>query len=118
MLSTREVFESHLRLRSDGELEDDLARHYAEDVVLLSEDGPMIGHDALRTSAAKLRRQLPGGRFEFLRKCVHGEYAFLLWRGESANSMINNGADTFVIRDGRIVMQSIHYVIHDSGATR
>lgn len=113
MRSTRDVFEDHLQLRTDGNLSDDLARNYADDVVLLSEDGPMIGHDAIRTSATKLHRQLPGGKFEFLYKYVHGEYAFLLWRGKTDTTTINNGADTFVIRDGRIVMQSIHYVIHD-----
>ncbi|HEX7030246.1 MAG TPA: nuclear transport factor 2 family protein [Gammaproteobacteria bacterium] len=113
--STRDVFEDHLRLREGGRLEEDLERNYADDVLLLSEDGPMIGHDALRTSAAKLRHQLPGGRFEYLRKCVRDEYAFLLWRGESRESTIHDGADTFVIRDGRIVMQSIHYVIREKG---
>lgn len=41
--STREVLEDHLRLRREGDLEEDLARNYAEDVVLLCKHGVFKG---------------------------------------------------------------------------
>jgi hypothetical protein len=46
---TREVFDDYLRLR----LEDDLARNYAKDVVLLTVNSNACGHQAIRTSAGR-----------------------------------------------------------------
>lgn len=48
---TEEVFEDHLRLRIENRLEEDLARNYAEDVVLLTVNSNACGHDAIRMSA-------------------------------------------------------------------
>lgn len=110
--STREVFEDHLRRREAGQLLEDLEEDYAEDVVLLCEHDPKVGRDAIRESAERLLQQMPNGKYEYLAKHVYGEYAFLLWRGESDNAVLENGADSFVIRDGRIVMQSIYYTVH------
>lgn len=57
--SAAEVFEDHLRLRLDGELETDLRRNYAEDVVRLTVNSCFIGHDGMRRSAKRLAEQLP-----------------------------------------------------------
>jgi hypothetical protein len=107
--STRDVFEDHLRLRAEGELETDLQRNYAETVVLLTENSNAQGHDALRMSARRLADQLPNSRFEFLSKQVNGPYALLIWRAESDRFDVTGGADSFLIEDGKIQMQTIHY---------
>lgn len=109
--STREVFEDHLRCRAKGHLEEDLQRNYADDVVILCESGILRGHQGVRQSAAQLDQALPGQEYEYLTKHLDSEYAFLRWRGESAVCRIEHGADSFVIRNGRIVMQSIYYQI-------
>ena len=107
--SVRDVFEDHLRLRACGDLETDLERNYSNDVILLCETGPLIGRDALRWSARRLGLQLPGAEFEFPSKQVQGEYALLIWTAQSAKFEVDYGADSFVIRDGRIVAQTIFY---------
>jgi hypothetical protein len=107
--SAAEVFEDHLRLRSRGDLDTDLERNYAEDIVLLCEMGPLAGRDAVRASARRLGLQLPEARFAFSAKVVAGDYAFLVWSARSARFTVEHGADSFVIRDGRIVMQTIFY---------
>ncbi len=107
--SPEEVFEDHLRLRVAGKVEEDLRRNYAEDVVLLTINSNVRGHDAIRMSARRLRDQLPDGRFEFLSKQVNGPYALLIWQGQSSRFNAMEGADSFVIRDGKIQFQSIHY---------
>lgn len=114
MRSTREVLDDHLHRRASGRLREDLEKDYAENVVLLCEHEPLVGRDAVRESAERLRLQLPSGAFEYIATHVHGEYAFLRWRGESDDTVIENGADTFVIRDGRIVMQSIYYTVRET----
>ena len=116
MRTPEDVFEDHLRLRIEGRLEDDLSRNYADDVVLLTSNSEMEGHDAIRTSATRLGEQLPEARFKFLSKRVHGPYAFLVWEGRSSNFNAVSGADSFVIRDGKIVFQSIHYLLVDDEA--
>lgn len=111
--STREVLDDHLRRRAEGRVQEDLEEDYADDVVLLCEHAPLVGREAVRESARRLRLQLPEGNFQYLSTHVEGEYAFLRWRAEGKDNVLENGADSFVIRDGRIVMQSIYYTVHD-----
>lgn len=107
--TTRAVFEDHLRLRRDARLEEDLARNYSPGVVLLTEQSIIQGHDAIRRSADRLHLQLPDARFEWTARRVSGDYAFLVWRARSDRYRVECGADSFVIQEGRIVMQTIHY---------
>jgi hypothetical protein len=108
--STREVFESHLRLRQEGKLEDDLALNYAHDVVQLTgASGVRRGHDGVRAGAQELRELLPQARYTYVRREVEGEVAFLVWDAESDAGRVRGGCDTFLIRDGLIVVQTIQY---------
>lgn len=68
--SPEEVFEDHLRLRLEGNIEEDLRRNYSEDVVLLTVNSNAKGHDALRVSAARLSDQLPEAEFRVVAKQV------------------------------------------------
>lgn len=43
----------------------------------------MIGHEAIRASAARLQEQLPGATLDFVAKQVSGPYALLIWRATS-----------------------------------
>jgi hypothetical protein len=107
--SAEQVFEDHLRLRVAGKVEEDLRRNYAEDVVLLTIRSNVRGHDAIRMPARRLRNQFPDGRFKLLSKQVNGPYALLIWQGQSSRFNAMDGADSFVIRDGKIQLQSSHY---------
>jgi ketosteroid isomerase-like protein len=107
--SAGEVLDDHLKRRAAEDLEGDLMHNYAPDVVLLCEHGPRHGREAIRQSAEALAKQVPDASFDYPLKAVAGEYAFLLWRAVSAKATADNGADSFVIRDGRIVMQSVVY---------
>ena len=70
-----------------------------------------MARQAVRASADRLGRQLKHLQFQYLARHVVGDYVFLLWRTDSADVCIEDGADSFVIRDGRIVMQSVFYRI-------
>jgi hypothetical protein len=104
-----EVFQDHLRLRSLGELEADLERNYADDIVVLCEFGALQGRAAIRKSAPRLGLQLPDAEFQFPTRLVRGEHAFLVWKARSQLFEVEDGADSFVIRDGGIVAQTIFY---------
>lgn len=107
----REVFDSHLALRRAHRLEEDITTNYAPDVVLLTLTGVFRGHDGLRASAAELQRYFPDGAYEYDVRLVEGDVAFLSWKGRSSAGHVRDGADTFVIRNGKIAIQTIHYTV-------
>lgn len=109
--STREVFEDHLRLRKSTSTEEDIERNYAPDVVILASSGIHLGHDGVRETASILREALPDGMYEYIKTLVEGEFAYLEWKGRSEERAIDDGADSFVIRDGKIVAQTIHFKV-------
>ena len=113
--SPEEVFEDHLRLRLEGNLAEDLRRNYAQDVVLLTVNSNARGHDAIRMSADRLNQQLPDAEFTIVAKQVNGPFALLIWSASSARFDAIEGADSFVIKDGKIILQSIHYGLLHGG---
>lgn len=114
--TAREVLDDHLRQSKDGSLEDDLARNYAEDVVLLTGRGVYRGHDGVRELTRLLREQLPDAEFEYRTTLVEGEVAYLAWGARADGASVDDGADSYVIRNGRIVAQTIHYVVRRDSA--
>lgn len=109
--SAREVLDDHLRESQEGTIENDLARNYSESLVVLTGSGVYHGHSGLKQLAERLRQELPEGTFQYRTVLVEGEMGFLEWTGQSAAARIEDGADTYLIRDGRIVVQTIHYTV-------
>jgi hypothetical protein len=110
--STQEVFEDHLRKRDEDNFEGDLKLNYAPDVVMLTCTGIFRGHEGLRQSHQLLLRSLPVAKIECFNKLIDGEFAFLEWCAKTDSVEVTEGADSFVIRNGKICFQSIHYKIH------
>ena len=59
---------------------------------------------------------MPDARLAYLPKQVHGEMAFLEWQAESEGARVLDGTDSYLIRDGRIRVQTIHYTLTDPSA--
>jgi hypothetical protein len=49
--------------------------------------------------------------FEYRTRLVESELAFLEWTARADGTWVEDGADSFLIRDGRIIAQTIHYTI-------
>ncbi len=109
--TAQEVIDDHLQLSLTFSVEEDLARNYADDVVFLTGRGVFRGHAVARTLADMLAHELPGGTFEYVTRQVEGDVGFLEWTGRSAHARVRDGADSYVVRDGRIVAQTIHYTV-------
>ncbi len=107
----REVFEDHLELAQKGELEKDLERNYAPDSVLLTNYGVFHGRKGMKEAAELLEKQLPGGNYNYKLKLCHEEICFLHWTGRSDLSVIPDGADSYLIKDGKIKVQTIYYSV-------
>ena len=108
--TTRDVLESHLALRQAGDLEADLRVNYADDVVMLSwGEGVNHGHDGVRRLATVLRTYVEHGSFTYHRLITDQEYGLLRWSANVPGMVIHDGTDSFVVRSGRIVAQTIAY---------
>ena len=109
--TTLEVLTDHLEKRCAACFEDDLHRNYAEDVAMLVAQGVYRGHDGARSLHRRLHDDLPNPTFRYTTRVVNGEVALLEWTAEADGARVDDGADSFLIRDGRIVAQTIHYTV-------
>ncbi|MDO3704888.1 nuclear transport factor 2 family protein [Micromonospora sp. C28SCA-DRY-2] len=109
--SAREVFDDHLRLAAEHRFAEDLERNAAPDVVVLERRGVFRGHAGVRELARLLEEELPGGRYTYTNRLVEGRVAFLEWTAEADGARVRDGADSFVIEQGWIVAQTIHYTV-------
>jgi hypothetical protein len=109
--TTRQVLDDHLRCRQAGDLEADILHNYHPGVRLLSAEGVHHGHDGVRRLASILRSYLQDGDYHYGQILVDGEVGMLTWSGRCArtDTAVHDGADSYVIRDGSIVAQTIHY---------
>jgi hypothetical protein len=107
-----EVFDEHLQQGAHGSVDEDLDRNYAPDVVVLTGTGVHHGRDGVRGLAELLREQLPQADFTYTARVVAGEVALLEWTARAANgARVEDGTDSFLIRNGRIQAQTIHYTV-------
>jgi len=107
--SVTEVIHDHLERRLCGDIEGDLRENYHDEVVILSGFGTYRGHDGVRQSADLLSQAVAGGAFTYNRTVIEGSYGFLEWTAADAETVVLDGADSFHVRDGKIVEQTIHY---------
>ncbi|MCD8484334.1 nuclear transport factor 2 family protein [Candidatus Woesebacteria bacterium] len=108
--SPQDIFASHLHLRAEGKLEEDIRTNYAEDIVIVSSINRFVGHDGVRQSAHNLHRYFgPSHSYEYSKKTVEDNFAFLIWKAFAEDKRIQHGVDSFLITDGKIQIQSIYY---------
>jgi hypothetical protein len=118
--TAREVLDDHLTIanRWGGDapfeqvLADDLQRNVAEDIVVLINRGTFHGHDGVRELAQMLADELPEHvSFSYDYVAAEGEVGLLEWGYEDSTVQVRDGVDSYVIRGGKIVAQTIHYTL-------
>ncbi|MER7474403.1 nuclear transport factor 2 family protein [Micromonospora sp. NPDC000018] len=109
--SAREVFEDHLRLAAEHRFAEDLARNVSPSCVVLERRGVFRGHAGVRELARLLEEELPGGGYAYTNMLVEGRLAFLEWTADAEGARVRDGADSFLIEQGWIVAQTIHYTV-------
>jgi hypothetical protein len=110
-----EVFEDHLRLAAEHRFEEDIERNVAPDAVILDRRGIFHGREGAIELARILEEELPDAPYLYTTRLIAGRVAFLEWTAEAANTRVTDGADSFVIEDGWIVAQTIHYTVEPIG---
>lgn len=116
MSTTEQVLNHHLTSFGEGNIDGILA-DYAPTAILFTPDGPLAGVDAIRPLFEGLLAEFakPGASFDMKHQAVEGEYAYILWTAETADNVYELATDTFVIREGKIVAQSLAAKITPKG---
>lgn len=73
--------------------------------------GIFRGHEGARKLGRLLEEELPGAPYVYTNRLVDGKVAFLEWTSETEHARVRDGADSYVIEDGWIVAQTIHYTV-------
>lgn len=104
-----DIIQDHLMKRLEGDIEADIRTNFSPEVIILSSYGVFRGHDGVRQSAAQLQRLMGDAVFAFNHTVIEKNFGFLEWSGRSKDKQVCDGADSFVIKDEKIVLQTIHY---------
>ena len=107
-MSTQAVLDHHLESFGAGDV-DELLKDYTEDSVFISPDGRMTGLDALRMAFEGFFSGLfKPGSYEFTMDAmdIEGEVAFIAWHSSNEGAEVPLATDTFIIRDGKIAVQT------------
>lgn len=107
MKTTKEVLDNHLMSFGQADLNGILS-DYAPMAILFTPDGPLVGVDAIRPLFEGLLAEFakPGSSFELKHQSIKGDYAYILWTAETADNSYDLVTDSFVIQNGKIVVQS------------
>jgi hypothetical protein len=81
--------------------------------VLLTSYGVFCGHGGIRSAAALLDKQIGRMNHNCRTKMTQREIGFLEWTAEGARAQIEDGADSYLIRDGLIEIMTIHYTVKE-----
>ncbi len=112
--SSEDVLADHLRLRRSGDLEADLRRNYDPEVVILTARQVFRRHDGLRASAHRLWKALgDGSSYSYRYALSDDRVALLEWSGSNEQVRVRSGVDSYLIEDGWIRVQTIHYRVED-----
>ena len=105
---TGQVLSHHIRALGSGAL-DEIVDDYIEDSVLITPDGTVKGLSGIRAAfQGFLSGLFKPGTYEltFDVRLVEGEVAYLIWHAKCASANIVYGTDTFIVKDGKILVQT------------
>ncbi len=107
-MTTEQVITHHLEAFGAGDV-DEIVADYTDDSVIIVPDATYRGVDAIRGMFGFLFENvfIPGDYdFELTRSEVEGEVAYIVWNASSERMDVPVGTDTFIVRDGKIAVQT------------
>ena len=110
----QEVFQHHAEVLV-GEDIDGIVSDYSDDAVFITKDGVLRGKDGIRQAFTGLLADIPQAEWNIKSAVYEGDHMLLHWSAESANARVDDGVDTFMFRDGQIVMQTVNATVTPKG---
>ena len=104
---TAQVLDHHLTAFGGLDM-DAILSDYTDESVILTPDGAVKGLAEIRSAFEGLFAEFgkPGMTFEMHQKIIEDNVAYIVWSAETADNVYELGTDTFVVRDGKIAVQS------------
>jgi len=105
---TEQTLARHWRDFNAGDVESIMA-DYAADAVLVTAQGTRKGHAEIRAGFVRLFAEIFPPKLtstKLEKQVVEGELAFIVWSGSSPKFNVPFATDTFVVREGKIAMQT------------
>jgi len=85
---------------------DELLADYADDAVIMTLDGTAVGIEAIRGFFQNVLDAIPNLQATTRNLRAHDNLVLIDWSADCDTVSITDGADTFVIRDDKIVRQT------------
>jgi len=106
----QEVFQHHAQALGAGNL-DEIVADYADDAVFITPAGIQRGKDGIRAAFTQLLADVPNAAWDLKTEIYEGDVLFLEWAADAAATLVEDGIDTFVFRDGLIRVQTVRYTL-------
>jgi ketosteroid isomerase-like protein len=110
----QEVFAHHAQALGAGDL-DGIVEDYSDDAVFITPAGVKRGKAGVREGFVQLLADVPNADWALPTQIYEGDVLFLEWTATSAATKVEDGIDTFVFRDGQIVVQTVRYTVQPTG---
>ncbi len=114
-MSTEEVLNHHLGSFAAGDV-DATMEDYTDESVLILPDATLTGRNTIRAAFTDFYDGLfkPGTyAFTLDRLEISGDVGYILWHSTNVGAEVKLGTDTFVIRDGKIAVQTFAALIEE-----
>ena len=106
----QEVFAHHAEVLIAGDL-DGIVGDYADDAVFITPAGTRRGKDGVREGFEALLGDVPNAEWSVPTQIFEGDVLFIEWSAEAEKTRVDDGIDTFVFRDGEIIVQTVRYTL-------
>src|SRR5215831_15429423 len=106
----QEVFQHHAQALGAGNL-DEIVADYADDAVFITPAGIQRGKNGIRAAFTQLLAEVPDAAWDLKTEIYEGDVLFLEWAADATATLVEDGIDTFVFRDGLIRVQTVRYTL-------
>ena len=104
---TQEVIDHHLSAFLDADL-NEIMKDFTEDSELLTPDGALKGLNSISSFFGEAFKIMPkGSTLEMKQMIVKDGIAYLAWTGDSFFVNVPLGTDSFIIRNNKILYQTL-----------
>jgi len=110
----QEVFQHHAQALGAGDL-DEIVADYTDDAVFITPAGVQRGKDGIRAAFTQLLADVPNAAWDLKTQIYEYDVFFLEWAADAATTFVEDGIDTFVFRDGLILVQTVRYTLQRKG---
>lgn len=112
--STESVVAHHMQSGNNRNVEE-VMRDYADNAILISPDGVYKGKQAIRKSYEQLVAQGSESVITADRKVFEGEVGYVAWSMNAGQGPAVHGSDTFIVKNGKIVVQTVTIFLPSPG---